>query len=82
MPNSVAAPLLCTNRHRLPMLKGNIPMKKTVRITVEGGVVQHVQVPKGVTVVVRDYDVDGEDEGLEEDENGDKYVESVWNDTD
>ena len=36
-------------------------MKKIVRITVEGGVVQHVEVPKGVKVVVRDYDVDGEE---------------------
>ena len=57
-------------------------MKKIVHITVEGGVVQHVEVPKGVQVIVRDYDVDGAEEGLEEDENGDNYIESVWQDTD
>jgi hypothetical protein len=53
-------------------------MTKIVRITVEGGVVQHVECPQGVQVVVRDYDVDRQDEGLQQDENGDCYVESVW----
>ena len=57
-------------------------MKKIVRITVEGGVVQHVEVPKGVQVIVHDYDVDGQEEGLEQDQNGDSYLESIWNDTD
>lgn len=52
---------------------------KIVKVTVEGGVVQWVEVPEGVTVIVRDYDVDGsEDEGLDQDENGDQYIESTW----
>jgi L-ascorbate metabolism protein UlaG (beta-lactamase superfamily) len=50
----------------------------TVHITVEGGVVQHVAVPLGVRVVVRDYDVDGSETDLAEDENGDKYNEGIW----
>ena len=37
---------------------------KTVIITVEGGVVQNVEVPEGVTVIVRDYDVDGTESDL------------------
>jgi len=53
-------------------------MKKTVTITVEGGVVQHVDCPAGVRVVVKDYDVDGSETDLETDDNGNKYVESVW----
>jgi hypothetical protein len=57
-------------------------MNKIVRITVEGGVVQHVEVPKGVQVVVRDYDVDGVEESLERDDNGDPFIESIWDDTD
>ena len=28
-----------------------------VRVTVEGGVVQHVEVPEGVHVIVRDYEI-------------------------
>lgn len=53
---------------------------KTVRITVEGGVVQHVEVPEGVSVVVRDYDVDGlPPEAFRRDEHGDDYIESIWN---
>jgi len=52
---------------------------KTVRVTVEGGVVQWVEVPEGVTVIVRDYDVDGsEEDQLDQDENGDQYVEAIW----
>lgn len=52
---------------------------KTVIITVEGGVVQHVQVPDGVTVIVRDYDVDGvEGDLLQQDRGGDHYIESTW----
>lgn len=50
----------------------------TVHITVEGGVVQHVAVPSGVRVVVRDYDVDSDDADLSTDGNGDEYLESVW----
>lgn len=53
-------------------------MTMTVHITVEGGVVQHVECPPGVQAVVRDYDVDGQDEGIERDENGDPFVESTW----
>lgn len=56
---------------------------KTVRITVEGGVIQYVDCPRGVRVVVRDYDVDGaEEENLQQDENGDDYVEGVWDHAD
>jgi len=52
---------------------------KIVRVTVEGGVVQHVEVPEDVQVVVRDYDVDGTDrDEHEQDENGDQFIESIW----
>jgi len=53
-------------------------MKKVVRITVEGGVIQDIEVPKGVRVILRDYDVDGEEKKLQKDENGDPYIETVW----
>lgn len=53
-------------------------MTKIVHITVEGGVIQDVQVPDGVAAIVRDYDVDGVEDGLQQDENGDQYIESVW----
>jgi len=51
---------------------------KTVEITMEGGVIQDIALPKGVKVVVRDYDVDGGEENLKQDDNGDNYIESVW----
>jgi hypothetical protein len=52
---------------------------KIVRVTVEGGVVQHVEVPEGVQVVIRDYDVDVADaEQLQHDESGDLFIESIW----
>ena len=52
--------------------------KKTVHVTVEGGVIQYVDCPSGVQVLVRDYDVDGSEADLAEDDSGDEYIESVW----
>lgn len=52
---------------------------RIVTVTVEGGVVQHVEVPDGVQVIVKDYDVEGCDEAdLEQDESGDHYFEANW----
>jgi hypothetical protein len=54
-------------------------MEKVVFVTVEGGVVQHVEAPEGVKVVVRDYDSEGSDaDRLSVDEDGNEFVESVW----
>ena len=52
--------------------------KKIVHVTVEGGVIQNVDCPSGVQVLVRDYDVDGSEADLAEDDSGDEYLESVW----
>jgi hypothetical protein len=50
-----------------------------VKITVEGGVIQHVAVPEGVSVIVRDYDVDDlPPEVLQRDEQGSEFIETVW----
>jgi hypothetical protein len=51
-------------------------MHKLVHITVEGGVIQHVECPKGVKAIVRDYDADGD--AQLRDEDGNKYVETIW----
>ena len=54
-------------------------MKHIISITVEGGVIQSIEgIPADVQVVVRDYDVDGSEEDLQEDDDGYPYVESVW----
>ena len=53
-------------------------MKQIVRITIEGGVIQDVECPPGITVIVRDYDVDGSETDLKSDDNGDKYIETIW----
>ena len=52
--------------------------KKTVHVTVEGGVIQNVDCPSGIQVLVRDYDVDGTEIDLAEDDSGDEFIESVW----
>ena len=52
--------------------------KKIVAITVEGGVIQSVDCPTGVQVVIRDFDVDGSEPDLAEDDSGDEFIESVW----
>ncbi len=51
--------------------------KLSVENTIEGGVIQHVEVPPGVTVTVRDYDCDP-GEGIDRDADGNEYVESVY----
>lgn len=52
---------------------------KTVQVIVSGGVVQHVEVPDGVSVIVRDYDVDGVDPALlQQDRRGDSFIEAIW----
>ena len=54
-------------------------MSKVVKITVQGGVIQDVDVPEGVQVVVHDYDTDGtEPERLSRDESGDECVVNIW----
>ena len=54
-------------------------MQMIVRITVEGGVIQHVECPKGVKAIVRDYDADDvEDANLNRDDEGNKYIENTW----
>ena len=54
-------------------------MQQVVHITVEGGVIQHVECPQGVNAIVREYDTDGiEDAKLSSDEEGNKYVETIW----
>ena len=54
-------------------------MPRIVRVTVEGGVIQYVEVPEGVTVIVRDYDAEGCDPDLvEQDDDGNDYIESIW----
>jgi hypothetical protein len=52
---------------------------KTVYVFIEGGVIHDMHIPKGVRVIVRDSDVEGvEPERIEQDKDGQEYVESVW----
>jgi len=55
-------------------------MSETILVVVYGGVVQHVAaIPTGVTVEVRDYDVDPQDDpDYPRDRDGDPYAECVW----
>lgn len=53
-------------------------MKTIVSISIACGVVQEVECPPDVQVIVRDYDVDGSESDLVEDETGDDYQETVW----
>ena len=61
-------------------------MAEKIRITLEGGVIQDIEIPKNLDIVieVRDYDVEGFDEKccdeqvLKVDERGDKCIVSEW----
>ena len=49
---------------------------KTVRIAVEGGVIQDIDCPRGVKIIVHDYDVDGiSADELTKDDEGDDCIE-------
>ena len=52
---------------------------KTVKIYVEGGVIQDVNVPKGVRVIVYDFDTEGTpEEDLREAPSGEQCVRSIY----
>jgi hypothetical protein len=49
---------------------------KIIEITISGGNVQHVEFPRGVKVIIRDYDVGGDDldgPNIHKDERGDYF---------
>lgn len=48
-------------------------MNRIVMIEVSGGVVQNVDVPEGIRVVVRDYDVESYDLNKKE-----EFFEEIW----
>ena len=51
--------------------------ERTVEIIIKGGAVQDVQMPPGIRVVIRDYDVEGTDQesgfDIRQDSEGDSY---------
>ena len=56
------------------------PKNKVVEIWVEGGLIQDMKLPKGVSAIVRDYDIEGseDDDRITKDKNGRDCFESVW----
>lgn len=55
-----------------------------VTLKVCGGIVDPISIPKDTMVVVRDYDLldDVEESLAQTDENGKRYVEVVWSNSD
>jgi len=54
---------------------------KVVKIVMEGGIIQDIELPPGVKVIVRDYDVEGgigEPGEVLRDFHGDEYMETIW----
>lgn len=51
-----------------------------ILVVVEGGLIQEIYgIPPGVVIRVKDYDVDGvEEDRLQRDRDGRRYIESVW----
>lgn len=56
--------------------------KSTIQIVIAGGAVQSVTKPKGITLEIRDYDVDGADidntDIYKQDKEGDWYQRMFW----
>jgi len=54
-------------------------MERIVKITVEGGLIQDIELPEGVTAVVYDYDIECvEEDDLTTDTDGNQCIETVW----
>jgi len=54
---------------------------KPIVVTVEGGLIQNIENPYNLTIIVKDYDVEGHDKydpWIKKDENGDEYAHSEW----
>ena len=65
-----------------PANKGCPSPSSRIQIVIAGGVVQSVVKPKGVSLEIRDYDIDENDtensEHCEQDEEGDWYQRIFW----
>ena len=64
----------------MKQVRNKIKNQKTVVLIVSDGIVEAKEIPKGVKVVVRDYDIEGYDREGEEDhfhkdEGGSEYFE-------
>jgi hypothetical protein len=58
-------------------------VKKDVVVTVTGGVAELEQIPPGIIVKIRDYDIEGCDEDkLTQDKEGNRYIEAVFTEND
>jgi len=60
---------------------GDGMMNKTVYITIEGGIIQDMNIPKGIEVVVCDYDVNVNDptcKPITRDDYNHPYLKTVW----
>ena len=64
----------------LKLKKGEKPEpNKVIEITVRGGLIQDIQnIPIGITIRVRDYDTDGDEDRTIKDENGDRCFQADW----
>jgi hypothetical protein len=70
----------CATCHKKVKSQARAAKHHTVKLTVIGGVADIYEVPKGITVEVRDYDCDAIDdaEDIKRDANGDRYLLKVW----
>lgn len=55
------------------------PNNKVVEVMLEGGLITDIKLPKGVKVIVHDYDIEGsDDERITQDKDGRDCFETVW----
>ena len=52
---------------------------KNIELIMLGGIIQDWDIPKGQKVILKDYDIDGVEEDLKQDDAGDLYQEIILN---
>lgn len=55
---------------------------QVVEIVLNGGLVESVKAPKGITVKIYDYDTEGTSLPIQTDPDGDPFIESVYDGND
>lgn len=71
--------LLAQRAERQKQLDTAVAEHLTITAAVRGGGIYMLDIPQGSTLILRDYDVDGYDDAvLQEDADGDRYHETVF----
>ena len=69
---------LNTTRQFIWSLEKEQQEKQNIEVVIKGGLIIDINKPDNITVTVKDYDIDGCEDNLKENEFGESYRETIW----